>query len=166
MKRSPTTTTPEIAAQEKSTGNPQSKFDRVADRVATAFRTYAAYFDGAIAAFRRAVALGLAAGKVGVFAKLERYWPLAERALPWALLLGVGGNVLFATLGGLYAVLVQALVRHPEAISTRRLVACSAAVTLVFVYATLQNVWSRPDGIAIRPGSACRASRSTRGWST
>lgn len=45
-------------------------------------------------------ALGLAAGKVEVFAKLGRYWPTARRALPWALLLGVGGNALFATLGG------------------------------------------------------------------
>lgn len=45
-------------------------------------------------------ALGLAAGKVGVFAEVERHWPAAKRVLPWALLLGVGGNVLFATTGG------------------------------------------------------------------
>lgn len=45
-------------------------------------------------------ALGLAAGKVGVFAEVERYWPPAKRSLPWALLLGVGGNALFATAGG------------------------------------------------------------------
>jgi uncharacterized protein len=41
-------------------------------------------------------ALGLATGKQNVFADLPRYTPLVRRLLPWALLLGVGGNLLYA----------------------------------------------------------------------
>jgi uncharacterized protein len=44
-------------------------------------------------------ALGLAAGKVGVFAQPDRYWPAAFRLLPWALIVGVSGNLLYATFG-------------------------------------------------------------------
>jgi uncharacterized protein len=44
-------------------------------------------------------ALGLATGKTGVFAQPERYWPLALRITPWALLLGVAGNLIYASFG-------------------------------------------------------------------
>lgn len=89
-------------------------------------------------------ALGLAAGKVGVFAKLERYRPLAKRALPWALLLGIGGNALFATVGG-FGGGVEVGVGGAVALGTLEALA-APALTFVYVVGVL---W-----LARRPGWA------------
>ena len=46
-------------------------------------------------------ALGLAAGKVRLFSDTERYRATLLRALPWALVVGVAGNVAYATASAL-----------------------------------------------------------------
>lgn len=42
-------------------------------------------------------ALGLAAGKAGVFTDPDRFWPRIRRAFPYALVLGVVGNAVYAS---------------------------------------------------------------------
>ena len=42
-------------------------------------------------------ALGLAAGKVNFFENLEQHWPRMRRALPWALIVGIVGNLVYAS---------------------------------------------------------------------
>jgi uncharacterized protein len=74
-------------------------------------------------------ALGLVAGRVDLLRDSERFWNLARRALPWAVVIGLGGNLLYVAIfyGGLGDPSLQgvaALALSAEAVGAPALTYC------------------------------------------
>ena len=90
-------------------------------------------------------ALGLAAGKRALFADLRRFWALARRALPWALPVGIGGNLLYVFLSntaGTPGLLAFALVI--EALAAPALTFCYVAGVIWLTQRPALSRWLAP----------------------
>ncbi|MCU0493237.1 MAG: DUF418 domain-containing protein [Chloroflexaceae bacterium] len=90
-------------------------------------------------------ALGLVAGRHGLLRDSVRFWGLARRALPWAALVGLGGNLLYVVLfyGGFANAadpLVSALALSAEAIGAPALTFCYVCGIL---WLAQQPTWGR-----------------------
>lgn len=92
-------------------------------------------------------ALGLAAGKVGVFSEVDRWEPRLRRAVPWALAVAVPGNALYATV----ATWGVALPTWLNVVGTAGVVVAGPALTFAFLVGVVAAERSGRLAWALRP---------------
>ncbi|MBC8076543.1 MAG: DUF418 domain-containing protein, partial [Chloroflexales bacterium] len=116
-------------------------------------------------------ALGLAAGKRALFDDLQRFWVLARHALPWALPVGIGGNLLYVILSNTASAPgVLALALAIEALAAPALTFCYVAGIIWLTQRPALGRWLAPLRYAGRMsltnylGQALICSALFNGW--